>query len=97
MCPHCVTQPPCLCVCVYERVGKLIPPEQYALRRSQEYLAEADEGGDEKCALVLPGFEHTYFFHGINHVSPCVRAGAVLLCAKLTTLPSLPSCADGTG
>jgi hypothetical protein len=49
--------------------GKLIPPEQYAVRRASEYLAEVDAKGDPSTALILPGLEHTYFFHGFAQVS----------------------------
>ena len=48
--------------------GKLIPPEQYAMRRATEFLSESDARADESRALVLPGLEHTYFFHGFNAV-----------------------------
>lgn len=40
------------------------------MRRTNEFLAEVDAGGDVRASLVLPGLEHTYFFHGFNMVRP---------------------------
>ena len=55
--------------------GKLISPEQYVLKRAEAYIASVAEvpaGGDGAVegarALMLPGFEHMYFFHGYAQV-----------------------------
>ena len=61
-------------LCFRKVAGKLIPPEQYALKRATDMLAVVGADGDDydvdaaRCALMLPGFEHTLLNRGFHQM-----------------------------